>query len=111
VRCGSVSGSGGSQGDVRDPRELKTILMSSLRSLWGDLEPHSCQLEVDLAPDRAKPDDCDGVSSSSPPLLVVRCPTSSAETVRAALTFVTMPPYYPESDVYLFDVVRTEEVT
>jgi RNase P/RNase MRP subunit POP5 len=77
---------------VKDPRELCTILTSSLRSLFGDLEPHSSQLTVDRADD-------------SQTALVVKCPTESVAAVRASLTLVTPPPYL-SATLYRFDVLK-----
>jgi RNase P/RNase MRP subunit POP5 len=77
---------------VKDPRELFTILTSSLRSLFGDLEPHSCRLTVDRADD-------------SQTALVVKCPTESVAAVRASLTMVTPPPYL-SATLYRFDVLK-----
>ncbi len=86
------------QPKIQDPRELKTILTFSLRNLWGDLEPHSCMLDV-------QKDD----STSSEALLLVKCPTESVAAVRAALTMVT-PPSYLASTVYRFDVVEVQRI-
>lgn len=79
---------------VKDPRELATILTSSLRSLFGDLEPHSCRLTVDRADD-------------SQTALVVKCPTDSVAAVRASLTMVTPPPYL-SATLYRFDVLKVD---
>ena len=73
----------------------KTILTCSLKSLWGDLEPHSCMIQV------IKDETKQG-------LLVVRCRTDSMAAVRAALTLVTPPPYL-ESTLYRFDVIEVQE--
>jgi RNase P/RNase MRP subunit POP5 len=83
-----------SNGDVQDPRELHTILIHSLRDLFGDLEPHSCSVVVDTA---ASGKDFAGKFR-------VSCREESASQVRAALTWVTPPPYL-EKNVYRFDVV------
>jgi hypothetical protein len=76
---------------ITDPREMQTILLFSLRALWGTLEPHSCQLSVSLV---------DGLQR-------VTCRTDSVAAVRAALTLVTPPPYL-ESTIYRFDVLQEE---
>jgi RNase P/RNase MRP subunit POP5 len=81
---------------VEDPRELQTILTFSLKSLWGDLEAHSCALQIEK---RAEGKEI---------LLIVRCLTESVGAVRAALTLVSPPPYL-ESNLYRFDVVDVEE--
>lgn len=80
-----------SEPHVDDPKELQTILLFSLKSLWGDLEPHSCMLQVE----------------KKGTVLVVRCPSESVAAVRAALTLVTPPPYL-ESTLYRFDVAEIQ---
>jgi RNase P/RNase MRP subunit POP5 len=82
---------------VDDPREMKTIVTSSLQSLFGDLEPHSCQLTVMNSNDKKG-------------LLLITCPETSVSAVRAALTLVAPPPYL-ESTVYRFDVVNIRSVS
>jgi RNase P/RNase MRP subunit POP5 len=83
---------------VTDPRELVTILTFSLRDLFGDLESHSCRLEVSVAED------------SSHRTLDIICLTDSVPAVRAALTMVT-PPGYLSSTVYRFDVMKVNKLT
>ena len=77
--------------DVKDAREMLTILTFSLRSLFGDLELHSFSLRVELVP----PKD----------LIEIDCPEDSLPSVRAALTMVTLP-HYLSSTVYRFDILR-----
>jgi hypothetical protein len=100
---------------IDDPRELQTILLTSLRALWGDLETYSHGVEVSRTTFNL--DDCgDGESNSGSRsadgidhLLYVKCPVESVPAVRAALTMVTPPPYM-EDAVYCLDVVRVGEV-
>ena len=80
---------------VEDPKELLTILTCSLKSLWGDLEPHSCMVRVS--------------KGTGAGVLVVRCLSESVDAVRAALTLVSPPPYL-ESNIYVFDVVKIQHV-
>jgi RNase P/RNase MRP subunit POP5 len=84
---------------ISDPRELATILTFSLRSLFGEVEHHSCLLEVLLHPE----DNVDGATLS------VKCPTESVPAVRAALTMVSVPVYL-SSTIYRFDVVKVGRV-
>lgn len=84
---------------ISDPRELATILTFSLRSLFGEVEHHSCSLEVMLHAE----DNVDGATLS------VKCPTESVPAVRAALTMVSVPVYL-SSTIYLFDVVKVGRV-
>jgi hypothetical protein len=95
---------------IDDPRELQTILLTSLRPLWGDLETYSHGVEVSRT--TLNGDDCEfsnnGASRStegSDHLLYVKCPVETVPAVRAALTMVTPPPYM-EAAVYCLDVVR-----
>jgi RNase P/RNase MRP subunit POP5 len=83
---------------IQDPREMKTILTFSLRHLWGDLELHSCTLDVQSES-----------SSNDSGVLLVKCPTESVAAVRAALTMVTPPPYL-QSTVYRFDVMDIQSL-
>lgn len=82
---------------ITDPREMHTIVLFSLRDLWGTLERHSCQLSVASAVD----------DKGNNSLMRVTCRTDSIAAVRAALTLVTPPPYI-ESTLYRFDVVHVE---
>jgi RNase P/RNase MRP subunit POP5 len=75
---------------IDDPRELWTILQTSLKALFGDMEPHSYDLSV------TKEDNSN--------LLLVNCRNESVAAVRAALTMATPPPYL-ESTVYCLDVI------
>ena len=85
---------------------METILLFSLRGLWGDLESHSFGTEVSALDDGV--DCCGGtVVDKDSSLLVVECPHASTNFVRAALTMPTPPPYVDESTaVYRFDVVE-----
>jgi RNase P/RNase MRP subunit POP5 len=85
---------------ISDPRELATILTFSLRSLFGEVEHHSCLLEVLLHPED---NNVDGATLS------VKCPTESVPAVRAALTMVSVPVYL-SSTIYRFDVVKVGRV-
>lgn len=78
-----------SEPKVEDPREMKTILIFSLRSLWGDLEPHSYSVTVKKEGD----------------LMRITCASESLDAVRSAITMVTPPPYL-ETTIYRFDVVE-----
>ena len=75
---------------VTDPRELLTIIRSSLKSLFGEMETHGCVVEV---------------VEAARPFCIVKCPASSVAATRAALTF-PMPPPYLQSTHYRFDVLQ-----
>ena len=101
---------------IKDPREFLTILTSSLRSLFGELEYHSCQLQVVIRKGNVvlvEGNDRGSGSATAEPsskmmVMTVTCPTESVAAVRAALTMVTPPPYLSDS-VYRFDVVKVEK--
>jgi hypothetical protein len=107
---------------IDDPREIATIITFSLRSLFGDLEPHSCRIQVTLKQqsnqqqqqqqlnDRDKDNYNavdEGSSKETLKVFEVICPPDSVGAVRAALTLVTPPPYL-SSTLYCFDVVTIE---
>lgn len=86
---------------IRDPRELRTILTTSLRSLWGTLEPYSAVMRVG--------NDTQAENNDKNPLamLVVTCPAAHAPQIQAALSLVTPPPYLQDT-LYRLDVVKME---
>ena len=80
---------------IQDPRELHTILITSLRALWGNLERHSSGLTVTAT------------TRHNRLLLGVACEAADAPHVQAAMTCVTPPPYL-EDTLYRLDVVETK---
>jgi RNase P/RNase MRP subunit POP5 len=76
---------------LEDAREVNTILTSSLRALFGELEPHSCTVRVK--------------KSASEASFFIDCPMDSVAAVRSALSMVT-PPAYLSSTIYRFDVIN-----
>jgi RNase P/RNase MRP subunit POP5 len=94
---------------IDDPRELQTILVSSLRGLFGDLETHSGRVRVGR--EEGGPGDPDGERrppakrGEGGPVLLVRCPIGSVPFVRAALAMATPPPYLDDRP-YRIDVLR-----
>lgn len=84
---------------IKDPRELQTILTTSLRALWGNWESYSTQLRVQSAQSRD--------NDNNPPLLLVTCLAEHAPQIQAALALVTPPPYLEET-LYCLDVVKME---
>ena len=112
---------------IKDPRELVTILTYSLRSLFGELEYHSCQLQVqavrkeNVVPleeddrggsgnshDDSEENNVAAEETSKMMVMAVTCPSESVAAVRAALTMVTPPPYLSDS-VYRFDILKVEK--
>ena len=103
---------------INDPRELETILISSIRSLFGELEHHSCGISVvpysendDNLPNHVEETslktsiDRNDSSSSSSSMFIIHCHSDSLGAIRSALTMVTPPPYL-SSKLFRFDVVR-----
>ena len=77
---------------VSDPRELHTILMFSLRSLFGECELHGCVVSVlETRGEKA----------------VLQCPHRSVDFVRAALTLCS-PPAYLQTTTYQFDCLQID---
>lgn len=78
---------------VSDPRELETIIRSSLKSLFGETEPHGSFVQVLEATRR---------------YCIVKCSSTSVSATRAALT-CPMPPPYLQSTHYRFDVIEIQD--
>ncbi|KAL7567595.1 hypothetical protein ACA910_017010 [Epithemia clementina (nom. ined.)] len=98
---------------ITDPNELLTILRLSLRDLYGELEPHSCTLQVQKAIIQEVGQDDDANITMTADLLEVKCSIESARYVQAALTWPTLPPYMDgvlyRIDVLLVSVVGDED--
>ena len=86
---------------ITDPRELDTIITSSLRSLFGDCQPHSCSVK-ECRPCSDRP--TQGHESYE---AIIECPESSMEHVRAALTFSSTPSYL-EGSIYRLDFIQSK---
>jgi hypothetical protein len=87
---------------LSDPREVQSILLHSLRQLWGELEPHGSQLTVSLLS-----------TAADEPQFRIECDQQSVSAVRAACTFLSPPSYLlsgndtvSSTTVYRFDVLR-----
>ena len=78
-----------------DARELETILVTSLRALFGEWEHHSCRIKVTR----------DGET-----MFRVECLYTSVPAVRAALTMITAPGYL-DSKLFRMDVVEVQSIT
>lgn len=77
---------------ISDPRELQTILLFSLKSLFGECEPHGCQVSV---------------LETRGSFAILLCPNRDIDYVRAALTMCS-PPAYLHPTIYHFDCVQIE---
>lgn len=78
---------------IKDPSEFRTILITSIRSLFGELECHSFGLNI--IPQQ-KPNDHE---------FIVEFYDKSMSAIRASLTMITTPSYL-QSKIYRFDVVQ-----
>ena len=76
---------------IQDPKEVHSILVTSLRALFGDFENHSCHLTVSKV--------SEGGSHK------VECRNDSVRFVRAALS-MTYEPSFMTEQVYRFDVLK-----
>lgn len=82
---------------IQDPSEFTTILVSSLRSLFGEMECYSANVKVSKVAD-IRDDDYQ---------FVVECDKQSKNAIRASLTMITTPKYL-ESNVYRFDAISLD---
>jgi hypothetical protein len=106
---------------IYDPKELYTILLFSIRELWGDLESHSYDMtvekyNVDQSLSIAKDDQPSALTTLSataigtngpPTYFMVLCRSVSVSAIRASLTMVTTPPYL-DDQIYQFDVIQVQ---
>ena len=79
---------------IQDPSEFTTILVSSLRSLFGEMECYSANVEISIV-NNAQEEDYQ---------FILECDRQSENAIRASLTMVTTPTYLA-SNVYRFDTV------
>lgn len=79
---------------VIDSRELESILLTSLRALFGEWNQHCFKVEAECVGDG---------------LFFVDCSSQSLGAVRSALAMNSPPPYL-KSALYLFDVVAVESL-
>ena len=90
---------------IRDPRELHTILITSLRALWGSWEPYSATLNVQ----QQRRDNNNSVEQQTSSSCIITCPAAHVPQIQAALTLVTPPPYLQDT-LYRLDVVQVKYV-
>mmetsp|Transcript_17572 Transcript_17572/g.38404 ORF Transcript_17572/g.38404 Transcript_17572/m.38404 type:complete len:117 (-) Transcript_17572:1066-1416(-) len=83
---------------IQDPSEFITIFVSSVRSLFGELESHSAGVKVSRVPDTQ-----DGEYH-----FILECNKQSTNAIRASLTMITTPSYL-EPSIYRFDVFSIEK--
>ncbi|MGK3740712.1 MAG: hypothetical protein ACI90V_007562 [Bacillariaceae sp.] len=120
VRCSPV---------ITDPSEFSTILLLSIRSLFGELESHSIGLNIlknissasnttehdddNNTQEQQQQDNTNTNSNSNSNndnnnyQFIVECPNKSIDAIRASLTMVTTPSYL-QSKIYRFDIINVE---
>mmetsp|Transcript_2863 Transcript_2863/g.3287 ORF Transcript_2863/g.3287 Transcript_2863/m.3287 type:complete len:110 (+) Transcript_2863:55-384(+) len=101
VRCSPI---------IIDPSEFCTILLLSIRSLFGELESHSIGLKVlpaSASSDTEMYQKQTGNNDDSNYQFVVECYVNSINAIRASLTMITTPSYL-QSKIYRFDIVNVE---
>lgn len=78
---------------VSDPRELETVISVSLKHIFGALDATTAE-----------------VLETRAEVALIKCASSSAPNVRAALTLYTLPPYLQDQGrKFQFDVLEIRE--
>ncbi len=98
---------------IKDPKELFTIISTSLRSMFGECQSHSIGLTVLSSRQRQATFDKkmirdtnhDGNNNEDVYEAVIVCQTDSLPFIRAALTFVS-PPSYLSDTFYRIDFIE-----
>ena len=83
---------------IQDPKEFNTILVSSLRSLFGEIECYSANINLSTVDNTEKKDY----------QFIIECDSQSASAIRASLTFATGPSYLARN-IYRFDTIWLDE--
>ncbi|OEU10004.1 hypothetical protein FRACYDRAFT_194423 [Fragilariopsis cylindrus CCMP1102] len=94
VRCSPV---------ITDPSEFSTILLLSIRSLFGELESHSIGLNISNDSSNSN----NSNNNNNDYHFLVECHNKSIDAIRASLTMVTTPSYL-QSKIYRFDIINVE---
>jgi hypothetical protein len=84
--------------EIRDPSEIHNVLVSSIRSLFGELESHSFGVEV-------KPLMSLDSEIESQHHFTIVCEEESVDAIRASLTMATTYQFGGKT-VYCFDVIE-----
>ena len=99
---------------IHDPRELNTIITTSLRSMFGDCQAHTIELRILKCRSHSRSyhntigciddddDDDDDLNEA-----IIECSNDSLPFIRAALTF-PCPPSYIDT-MYRFDFVKVDD--
>jgi RNase P/RNase MRP subunit POP5 len=88
---------------VRDPRELNTIILTSLRSMFGDCQSHALGLSVLNC--HPCTNDRQNVNTYQ---AIIQCPSKSLPYLRAALT-LPFPPSYLQDNIYPIDFIKIDD--
>jgi hypothetical protein len=106
---------------IQDSGEMMSILISSLRSLFGELEPYSYDIKVEQQQQQQQQLHCDTNNKSDEDAnndfilrydFIITCRPNKNNTVhaiRSALTMATTPSYFEPTNVYRFDTFIIEE--
>ena len=90
---------------IDDPREMETILLFSLRGLFGELEHYSWRIKSITKKQQQPNDDSNNNNNKTiPSEIIIECPYECVGAVRSALTLPTPPPYLSSTN-YCFDVI------
>jgi hypothetical protein len=92
---------------IRDPSEMYTIVVSSIRSLFGELESHSFGMEVKASSSSlsTEMEYSDNDDKSSSYHFIIECDEQSVDAIRASLTMATTN-QFGSNTVYRFDVIE-----
>ena len=95
---------------IKDPKELNTIISTSLKSMFGDCQSHTVDLLVlSCRPCSEKYKHINSKGNNTYEA-IIKCQTKSLPYVRAALTFPS-PPVYLSDTLYCIDFVQTASIT
>jgi|Transcript_17473 hypothetical protein len=93
---------------IHDPREFETIVLHSLRSMYGEVScsmPHGLHV---LQCNKQTLETNGGDYSRSSDILIC-CRQSYLDVLRAALTFPSIPPHLKDTvSLYRFDVIAVQ---
>ena len=92
---------------IHDPRELNTIINTSVRSMFGDCQSHTIGLSV-LKCRPSYSSSYEENENNNTYEAIIKCPSKSLPYVRAALTF-PLPPSYLQDTLYRIDFIKIDD--
>jgi hypothetical protein len=115
---------------LHDPKELHTMILFTIRQLYGDFESYSYDMTVELYDpsssqqqtqpihqvwidhnaQRPAAIDKDDATDTSSNYFLVFCRTESSSAIRASLTLLSPPPYMEEDTLYQLDVLHVHNL-